>query len=146
MTRHEARRQAFLLLFAYSLSQTPVKELIDLAEEAGTLLPEDTAQDLPPQPVDDFAARIAAGVEAHREELDAVIEKYANGWSLQRITKVCLSLLRLSLFEMRYTSDVPLRVSIDEAVEFAKEYGGEEDAAFLNGVLGGAAKECTENA
>ena len=63
MTRHEARRQAFLLLFAYSLSQTPVKELIDLAEEAGTLLPEDTAQDLPPQPVDDFAARIAAGVE-----------------------------------------------------------------------------------
>lgn len=145
MTRHEARTQAFLLLFEQSLNHSKVDQLIDMAEEAGSLMPEGTAPDTPPQPVDDFAVRIATGVEAHREELDAIISQYARGWSVQRMSKVCLTLLRIALFEMRDADDIPVSVSINEAVELAKTYGGSDDAPFINGILGTAAKELASN-
>lgn len=145
MTRHEARTQAFLLLFEQSLNHSMVDQLIDMAEEAGSLMPEDTSPDTPPKPVDDFAVRLATGVEAHREELDAIISRYARGWSLRRLSKVCLALLRIALFEMRYADDIPVSVSINEAVELAKTYGGADDAPFINGILGTAAKELASN-
>lgn len=146
MTRHEARKQAFLLLFEQSLNPCAMEELIDAAEEAGSLMPEGTSPDIPPHPVDDFAVRVAMGVEAHCPELDGIIAKYARGWSVQRLSKVCLSLLRLALFEMQYADDIPVSVSINEAVELAKAFGGPDDAPFLNGVLGGAAKELAAHA
>lgn len=145
MKRHEARRQAFFLLFEQSLNGGTMAELIDYADEAGSFLTEDDNMEQVPVPVDDFAQRLASGVEAHTAELDEIIGRHARGWSVRRISKVCLALLRLALYEMKWEEEIPVSVSINEAVELAKQYGGADDASFLNGILGTAAKELPQN-
>lgn len=144
MKRHEARRQAFFLLFEQSLHGDTVDELIDYANEAGSFSIVEDGETVP-VPVDEFAQQLACGVEQHLPELDEIIGKYAKGWSVKRLSRVCLALLRLALYEMKWEDDIPVSVSINEAVELAKEYGGENDAPYLNGILGTAAKELQEN-
>lgn len=68
-------------------------------------------------------------------EIDPVIEKYAENWTLERLDKVALAVLRLSLYEILYT-DIPNKVAANEAVEICKEYGEEKTPAFVNGILG----------
>ncbi len=75
------------------------------------------------------------------DELDADINKVAEGWKTGRMAKVDLSLIRLAYYEMKYDDEVPLKVAINEAVEFAKKYGGEDSPAFVNAILGKLAKE-----
>ncbi|ARP50102.1 transcription antitermination factor NusB [Ruminococcaceae bacterium CPB6] len=143
MKRHEARRQVFFLLFEQSLNGGTIDELIDYANEAGSFQEEDSPA---PVPVDDFAVRVALGVEQHQKELDECIGKYARGWSVKRLSRVCLALARLALYEMKWEADIPVSVSINEVVELAKQYGDAGDAPFLNGILGSAAKELPRNA
>ena len=69
------------------------------------------------------------------------IEAHAIDWSIQRITKVSLAVLRLALCEMMYFDDIPVSVTINEAVELAKKYAGKQDSKFINGVLGTIARE-----
>lgn len=80
------------------------------------------------------------GVAEHLEELDAQIEQNAKGWSLSRLSRITVAILRLALYEMRYVEDVPVGAAINEAVEFAKIYDSEETASFINGVLGTIAR------
>ena len=70
-----------------------------------------------------------------------MIEKYSTKWKLDRIVKVSLAILRMSISEMLYLEDIPVSVSINEAVELAKKYATEDDASFVNGVLGAVAKD-----
>lgn len=95
------------------------------------------ARDLVPSA---FAEQEALGVEAHREEIDSVIEQHIRGWSLRRLSKVALALLRLAIYEMKWEDSIPTSVSINEAVELAKTYGGKDDAPYINGVLASVAK------
>ena len=88
-----------------------------------------------------FAREVSDGVEEHREELDAVIEKHAIGWSLERISKVDLAILRVAVYEILYREDVPAGAAINEAVELAKRFGGDHSYSFINGILGAFAKE-----
>lgn len=81
------------------------------------------------------------GVEANLKEINDLIEKYSKGWKLARIAKVDLAILRLSIYEMLKRSDVPNVVSVNEAIELAKKFGGENSASFVNGILGSAIKE-----
>ena len=89
-------------------------------------------------PAEDIAAlkEKAAAVMARREELDARIDEVATGWKTTRMGRTELSLLRQALYEILYDEEVPYRVAINEAVEMAKIYGGEEAPGFVNGVLG----------
>ena len=80
------------------------------------------------------------GILEKQNELDAYIEKYAKGRTLARISKIAKAVMRISIYEMLYIDDIPASVSINEAVELAKKYGGEDDAPFVNGVLGGVAR------
>ena len=80
------------------------------------------------------------GVFEKQAELDGVIEKFLKGWTIDRISKVDLALLRLSIYEMITIDDVPLGVAVNEAINLAKEYGSDESPAFINGVLGGVSK------
>ncbi len=89
---------------------------------------------------DPFVARIVRGVEAHGDELDAVIREKARGWELDRLVSVDRNVLRLALYELRHT-DTPPEVVINEAVELAKRYGTEASASFINGVLDRVWKE-----
>lgn len=128
MTRREAREQALALIFEKQFSDETIPEIIDLAKEARELDP------------DPFAQKLAAGVFEHLDEIDGRIERYSIGWNKERLSRVVLSILRMSIFEMAFESEIPMSVSINEAVELAKKFAGEGDAAFINGVLGTIAR------
>lgn len=69
-------------------------------------------------------------------EIDAMINENATGWKTTRMNKVDLSILRLAVYEMKFDDDVPVKVAINEAIELAKRFSGDEGPAFINGVLG----------
>ncbi len=129
MKRSEAREQAFALTFERTINRDTVSRIIDAVGLSKDVI------------VDDFAERIAEGAEQHEVEIDAQIEKNIRGWKMNRLSKVSLSLLRLAIYEILFEDEIPVSVSINEAVDLAKKYGSAEDAPFINGVLGSVAKE-----
>lgn len=88
----------------------------------------------------EFIESLYFGIFEHLQEIDALIEKSATNWSFARIAKVDLSILRLAIYELKYT-DVPQKVAVNEAVELAKIYSTEKSPRFVNGVLGSVIKE-----
>lgn len=88
-----------------------------------------------------FTKDLAEGVQAHLDELDAVIASHAEGWDLDRIAPLERNIMRVALYEMKYSDEVPDEVAIDEAVEIAKKYSGTDAPGFVNGILGAAARE-----
>ena len=130
MTRRQAREQAFTLIFEKSFHpEITVEEMISMAVEARYLQ------------TDEFAVLLAKTADEQQPEIDSIIGNNAIGWKKDRISRVSLSLLRLALCEMLFIEEVPTNVSINEAVELAKLYASQEDAAFINGVLGAAARK-----
>ncbi|HHT65830.1 MAG: transcription antitermination factor NusB [Caldicoprobacterales bacterium] len=79
---------------------------------------------------------IIKGCSKNLDKIDDIIRKNSKGWRFERISKVDLSILRLSLYEILYRDDIPDSVSVNEAVELAKKYGGEKTGSFVNGILG----------
>ena len=94
------------------------------------------APDLLPSTSPGFARELVEGVERDRDEIDELIEHYSEGWALNRIAPLERNILRVSLHELLHRSDIPAEVSIDEAVEAAKELCGVDAPGFVNGVLG----------
>lgn len=82
-----------------------------------------------------FVLSTVYGVAERVTELDALIERYADGWALDRMPVIDKNILRLALYELLYSSGIPWQVSINEAVELAKRYSTPECASFVNGVL-----------
>lgn len=81
------------------------------------------------------------GILEKRDELDAYIEKYAKGRTLARISKIAKAVMRISIYEMLYIDDIPASVSINEAVELAKQYDDDKTKAFVNGILNAVKEE-----
>ena len=128
MTRRDAREQAFALIFQMNYTDEPVK---DLAEAAFLCRDEE---------MDPYALKVAEAFQEHFLEVDATINRYSTKWKLSRLSKVTATILRLAVCELDYIDDVPVGAVINEAVELAKKYGGDEDPAYVNGVLGGYAR------
>ena len=128
MTRREARELAFILLFESTFTDEYVRDILESAKEARDV------------EADAFALALAEGTQEHQRELDELISRFSLKWSKNRLSRVALSLLRLASYEMLYEKDIPVSVSINEAVELAKKYGGGDDSTFINGVLGGLAR------
>ena len=129
MTRREEREQAFILVFQQLINRNTIEEIIDAAEESAEVR------------IAEFAERLASGVEENNAVVDDKIEKNIRGWSMTRLSKVSFALLRVAIYEMMFVDSIPVSVSINEAVDLAKKYGGADDAPFINGVLGSVAKE-----
>jgi N utilization substance protein B len=129
MKRSLAREQAFILIFEKSFRDEDVTEIIEAAVLARQL-EENT-----------FMRELATGTFEHLEEIDSLIEKHCIGWKKERISRVALAILRLCCFELVYRSDIPVGVSIDQAVELAKKFATEEDASYINGVLGSVSRK-----
>jgi N utilization substance protein B len=85
--------------------------------------------------VREFAQPLIEGMVAHREEIDECIRKYCENYNLNRISAVDRNVLRLAIYEMLYRDDIPPVVSINEAIELAKTFGGAESGKFVNGIL-----------
>ena len=82
-----------------------------------------------------FADQLFQGVTAHQEEIDRIIKRYTQNWSTGRMAIVDRNILRFSIYEILYLSDIPSKVTINEAIEIAKNYGNENSGAFINGIL-----------
>jgi N utilization substance protein B len=115
--RTEQRRAAVVALYQADLTARSAPELLD-------------------RRAPDFARELVDGVERDREEIDALIERFSEGWTLDRIAPLERNILRVSLHELLHRQDIPAEVSIDEAVEAAKELCGTDAPGFVNGVLG----------
>lgn len=134
MTRRESRELAFILLFEKSFTEDPITDILQNAVDAREVAG------------DAFALQLAQGAAEHFEDIDALISEFSHKWSKSRLSRVSLAILRLAVFEMVYMSEIPVSVSINEAVELAKLYGGDADASFINGVLGGIARRDDQHA
>jgi len=84
----------------------------------------------------EFTLQLVQGVTVHRAWLDGLISRYAEGWDLERMPRVDRNILRIALYELFYVEDIPPGVTIDEAVDIAKEFSTEDSGKFINGVLG----------
>lgn len=89
----------------------------------------------------EFATELVNGVVAHREEIDEVIGRYSEEWSIGRMPVIDRNVLRLAVFELLYLSDIPMAVTINEAVELAKVFSTEDSGRFVNGVLSAIAEK-----
>ena len=124
MTRREAREAIIALLF--SRDYTPEKTAEELlSDRANTLEGEEDA----------YVTEAISGVLTHLSEIDALIERSALGWALNRISRVSMAILRLSCYEMLYQPSIPLLASLNEAIELSKIYDDEKAYSFINGVL-----------
>ncbi len=126
--RHMCRTIAMQSLFEWDFKgkKDDLKEIIDNnLEQFGSGL-DDAA----------FAYELAQGVAGKITDIDALITKYAPEWPIDQITLVDRNVLRIGIFELMFLKDVPPKVAINEAVEIAKAFGGENSGKFLNGVLG----------
>lgn len=130
MTRKQAREQAFVLIFEKSFRTD--EDVLDIAEDA---YEDDQIEK------DDFALMLAKKTQDNMSDIDIYIEKFSKGWSVKRIPRVSLAILRIAVCEMFYVDEVPVSVSINEAVELAKIYAGEKDSSFINGILGSISRE-----
>ena len=88
---------------------------------------------------------VVSGVREHEKEIDAQISACLRGWTIERLSRVDLAILRLAVYEMEYT-DVPAAVSINEAVELTRKYSQEESCSFINGVLGTISRKMSAQA
>ena|SRR3712207_4125672 len=94
-----------------------------------------------PRTATSFTRELAEGVEAHQAELDGLVERYAQDWTIDRIAPLELNIMRVALFELLHRDDVPDEVALDEAIEAAKELCGAQAPAFVNGILGSVHRE-----
>ena len=136
MARHRARRQALQLLFQWDLRRTPLEEIIRGYYDSLLVSEESLAA---PRP-DEFAQGLLRGVVEDLPAVDERITRNAEHWRIARMPAVDRNILRLAVYEMLHT-DTPPAVVIDEALELARQFSGEESVHFVNGVLDAVRKE-----
>ncbi|MCX7025836.1 MAG: transcription antitermination factor NusB [Spirochaetes bacterium] len=128
-SRRKGRILAFQALYAWDASRIPVGELLDFA-----WLDEEKRLGLDDE-IRVFSSLLVSGTIEKIEAVDEVIRKHVEHWSFERLKRVDLAILRVSAYSILFQSDMPAQITIDEAIEIAKEYGSEDSYKFVNGVL-----------
>ncbi|PKM54635.1 MAG: transcription antitermination factor NusB [Firmicutes bacterium HGW-Firmicutes-5] len=132
MNRKNIRENIFKIIFSYEFGlEVPIEEHIE--DYLGTI-----------EVKDDEAVYIktkAMGIVSKKAELDATIGSSSTSWNLKRIANVEMAILRLALFEILYDEEIPTNVAINEAIEMARKYGGDQSPKFVNGVIAGIVNE-----
>ncbi len=123
-SRHQARERALQILFQYDIHGKPGVWL----EEFWKPLKDSEDTKI-------FAEQLVKGVLERKIELDRVIGRYATNWTVSRMQVVDRNILRLGAYELLWVDEVPAKVAVNEAIELAKDFGDEEAAKFVNGVL-----------
>jgi len=142
MTRRDARRHAFALVFQLPFhNEATVEALAEAKKWYYDGL--DGDPDSPNRPKGknaDYIDRAVWGVFDRRQQIDSVIDNFLRDWDLNRINKIDLAIMRLAIYEMLCEPDVPLGTAVNEAVELAKEYGSDDSPSFVNGILGNVSR------
>ena len=123
--RRKAREIALQVLYGLNFVDIDVQKALDLFW--GNFVAPKTAKE--------FAAFLVQGTCEHKEELDNLIAGCSDNWSLGRMSKVDINILRLAVFEFLYCNDIPPKVSLNEAVDLGKTFGSENSGSFMNGIL-----------
>jgi transcription antitermination protein NusB len=127
--RREGRELALQTLYALDLNPVASNDSLRQLRENAQV----------PSTARNFAEELVKGVAANREAIDGKIEAQSKNWTISRISRVDLNILRIAFFELLFRSDIPKNVTINEAIEVAKKFGTEESPAFVNGILDEAA-------
>ena len=130
MSRRTAREKAFKMLFAIDIGDNTIEE----ASEIVMYLMKNESHKL-------FILSVVRGVLENLSKINELINKYSDDWSVNRMASTDRNILRLAIYEILYCQDIPVSVSINEAVEIAKKYGDEQSYKFINGLLGAIAKD-----
>ena len=130
LPRREARENAFLLAFSQTFGDVPLAEALT-----------NHAENDEEHPVDGFSKLLLNAYYDHSAEVDDEIRAHLRNWTMERLPRVSLTVLRLALAEMLYGDEKKPGVVINEAVELTKKYGADEDYQFVNGLLGAVARE-----
>ena len=123
--RHTARDLAFKYIFQWNVNGRDVAEFA-AETEALTFTPDDKG----------YITEVVNGVVNNIEEIDATIEQLSEKWRKNRISAVCMAIMRIAVYEIKYMEEIPKSVSINEAVEIAKTYDSPSASGFVNGILG----------
>ena len=121
MNRHESRERAFQVLYQLDWNTVESRDVIE--HSFGEM------------DQNDFFDTLVFGVRDKKDELDALIAEHLENWSIDRIATTEKTILRIAVFEIKYLEDIPVNVSINEAVELANVFGDEKSGRFVNGVL-----------
>lgn len=130
MGRRASREIAMKLLYQLEFQKDDREEQINYVLEENSLIDKDR----------DYVTDVVEGVVKNLSYLDKVIEDLSKGWKIGRISKVDLSIMRLSIYEICFRNDIPYSVSVNEAVELAKKYSNEDAGSFVNGILSKVSK------
>jgi transcription antitermination protein NusB len=125
--RSTARRLAMQAIYQSEISGEDIDRSLD------NLFEDDITED-----AKTFARHLARGVQANKASLDKIVADLSKNWSVDRISIINMSILKLALYELTYEKETPRPVVINEALELAKKYSDEESAKFVNGILGSA--------
>ena len=123
--RRKAREIALQVLYGLNFENIDVQKALDLF----------WSNFVAPKAAKEFAAFLVQGTCEHKEELDKLIAGCSDNWSLGRMSKVDISILRLAVFEFLYCDDIPPKVTLNEAVDLGKTFGSENSGSFINGIL-----------
>ncbi len=123
--RRKAREAALQVLYSLNFVEIDPREALELF----------WGHFVVPKAAKEFAAFLVQGTCEHRKELDRLIASCSENWSLGRMSKVDISILRMAVFELLYCDDIPPRVTLNEAVDLGKTFGSENSGAFINGIL-----------
>ena len=126
MSRRAARKAALQVLFQIDIGKTTLNTALDFITEENQL---DHNQV-------EFVRSLVSGVMEHIDSLNRIINEVAFEWNMQRMAGVDRNILRMSLFELCYSVDVPPNVAVNEAIELGKTFGSAESGKFINGILG----------
>ncbi len=128
-SRRKGRVIAFQALFSWDACRPSTEDLLEFR-----WLDSERREKLEPD-ILSFAGHIVAGTLENIADIDRTIKTHAQNWDIDRIAKVDLAILRISIYALSYESDIPVTVTIDEAVEIAKQFGSNESYKFVNGIL-----------
>ena len=128
MSRRVSRELAMKLLYQFQLRDDDIQEQIELFLSEVEKPLEDAEKE--------YFLGVVQGAMEKKNQIDTLIQNHAKGWTLERMPKVDLAFMRLTIYEMQYRKDIRWNVYINEAVELAKKYGGDQSKTFINGVLG----------
>ncbi|MFT3842024.1 MAG: transcription antitermination factor NusB [Myxococcaceae bacterium] len=135
-SRRQARERALQALYQLELkgASTPEAAL----EQAWAASAEEGPRD---EETHAFALELVKGVQDHLQETDELIQKHSHNWKLDRMSRIDRNVLRLGVYELKFRADIPSKVSLNEAIELGKKFGGEQSSAFINGLLDKLAQE-----
>lgn len=130
MSRREARESAFKIIYAIDMGENTIQDAADIVIT---------------KPIDEkqkqFIINLAQGVVDNFKKIDNVINKHSSNWDVCRMASTDRNILRLAVYEMLYCDDIPVSVSINEAVELSKKYCDVDSYKFINGILGSISEE-----